>query len=232
MRKFALILITLFYILNCLAQETVKRKNYLLPSVTEIYEVLKANDSVKQGLYQAFFKRKIVLASGAYVNNKKSGVWHFYDTDGKLIENYNYTNLNLQYEQRMDSATNRHIVYAFDAKYTDTDRLTRPVKPGGRCYGYIPFLQLFYLPENLDSINTTLYVGIVELVISPYGRLADIKIHIKSSFDEYITDYSPELVNEEDREFIPATINRQPIISRIFVRCRLTYDGRLDLAAD
>jgi hypothetical protein len=231
-RKLALLLIAFFYMLSCLAQDTVKKKGRLLPSVTEAYWVLKNTDSVKQGLYQAFFKRDIVLASGSYTNNKKSGTWHFYDTDGRLVENYDYNNLRLLYEERMDSATNRHIVYAFDAKYTDTDRLTRPVKPGGRCYGYIPFLQLFYLPENLDSINTTLYVGIVELVISPYGRLADIKIHIKSSFDEYITDYSPELVNEEDREFIPATINRQPIISRIFVRCRVTYDGRLDLAAD
>jgi hypothetical protein len=228
-KKTAFIIFILILAGRCFAQETVKKKNKLTSSVTEIFQVLKTNDSIKSGLYQAVYKSKIALASGLYTQNKKTGVWHFYDTQGNLIENFNYDTHSLAYEQPMDSLTNREIIYAFDNKFADTDHVTRPVKPGGRSYGYIPYLRIFQLPQSMADISPAQYIGVLEILVSPGGRLADFKIHIKSAYSEYITTFSPELIDEEDKIFIPATLNRQPIISRIFVKCRLTDSGQLDI---
>jgi hypothetical protein len=234
LKKYLLLIIP-FFINNCFAQdttkqlETIKQKNRITQSVTEIFNVLKADRETKQGIYQAVYNRNTALASGLYGNNKRKGMWHFYDTNGNLVENFNYDNGTLTYEEPMNAHNEYRIAYAFDKKYTDSDVVTKPIKPGGRCYGYIHYLTIFELPNSFADVDLSRYSAILELLVSPGGRLADIKVHIRSSTDEYITEMSTELVDEEDRIFIPATMNRQPILSRIFLRCRLTLDGALDV---
>lgn len=235
MKKYLLFVVTLLFITTCFAQdttkqmETVKQKNRITQSVTEIFNVLKADKQTKQGIYQAVYNRNTALASGLYENNKRKGMWHFYDTNGNLVENFNYDSGALTYEEPMNAYNEYRIAYAFDKKYTDSDVVTKPIKPGGRCFGYIPYLNIFELPNSFADVDLSYYSAVLELLVSPGGRLADIKVHIRSSTDEYITEMSTELIDEQDRIFIPATMNRQPILSRIFLRCRLTMDGALDV---
>jgi antitoxin component YwqK of YwqJK toxin-antitoxin module len=228
-RKYLPFIIVLIGINNCLGQETVKHKNRLTPSVIEVYQVLKSDNTIKQGLYKALYLRNTPLAIGEYTNNKRSGLWHFYDTHGRLVENFNYDRETITYEEPIDSITTTTIVYAFDRKFTDSDRVTKPIKPGGRCYGYIPYLNVFKLPDSFGDANLVFYTGILELLISPGGRLADFKVHIKSRDDDYVTSFSPDIIDAQDRIFVPATVNNEPILSRIFVRCRITFNGELDV---
>jgi hypothetical protein len=228
-RKYILLAITLLYTCALFAQQTTEQKNRLTETVTEVFNVLKTDKTIKQGMYTALHKRKTALAIGKYENNKRIGVWHFYDTKERLVQNFNYDNASLMYEEPMDSLSQTKIVYGFDTTYTENDHVTKPMKIGGRCFGYIPYLKVYTLSEDLYGINLYTAYAILEVLVSPGGRLADFKVHIGSQGYERVTTFSPELINEEDKIFVPATFNHKPIISRIFIKCRISDGGDLDV---
>jgi len=229
--KYSLLFIMIFCFLNnCFSQDTVKRHNRLTQSVMEDYFVLKTDKTIKQGLYQAIYGRNTAIASGAYLNNERVGIWHFYDSYGRPVQNFNYDNNTIIYEEPDSYITQHFIRYKFDDKITDSTKISKPMKIGGRCYGYIPYLSIFRLTDDYANTDFTSFSAVLEILVSPGGRLADFKVHIQSSDDdERITSFSPDLIDEKDRLFVPATINGKPVLCRIFVRCRITSDGQLDI---
>jgi hypothetical protein len=229
--KYSLLYIILICLINnCFSQDTVKRRDRLTQSVSEEYFVLKSDKTIKQGLYQAIYGRDIALASGDYLNNKQVGIWHFYDTNGRLVQNFDFNLNSIIYEEPDNYISGMHIKYSFDDTIGNHDRVTKPIKIGGRCYGYIPYLSLFRLSDDYANSDFTQLNAILEILVSPGGRLADFKIHIQGSDDsERITSFSPDLIDENDRLFVPATINGKPVLCRIFVRCRITGLGQLDV---
>lgn len=229
MKKTILLIIMVFFVSCAVAQDSVIKKNRLTQSVIEHFLVLRSNKEIKQGLYQAIYHRRIALASGNYANNKRIGVWHFYDSYGRLVQNFNYAQNSITWEIADDSLTATHIRYGFDNKFTDSDRVTKPMKIGGTYYGYIPYLKLFRLSDDYMGTDLSQFTAVLEILVSPGGRLADFKVHIKSPVDERITTFSTDLIDEDDRLFVPASINHKPVLCRIFVKCRITDDGELDI---
>jgi len=228
-KKVILLIAIHFFVSRAVAQDSVTRKNRLTESVVEQFLVLKSNKEIKQGLYQAIYRRRVALASGNYADNKRVGAWHFYDKYGRLVQNFNYERNSITWERPDDSLTAMHILYSFDDKLTDTDRVTKPMKAGGVYYGYIPYLKLFRLSDDYMGTDLSQFTAILEILVSPGGRLADLKVHIKSAVDERITTFSTDLIDKDDRLFVPATINYKPTLCRIFVKCRITDDGELDV---
>jgi hypothetical protein len=227
LKNLILLLTAIFYLNTVSGQETMVRKHKLNNRITEKISVLKSDKSTRQGLYQAVSEQDRAVASGNFVNDKKTGVWHFYDLQGRLIQNYDYTKKELLYEAVEDTTSN--LRYFVDKVLTDTDRTTKPVKAGGRYFGYVPYLQLFKLPPYLMEINRMVSVAVVELLVSPYGRLADYKVHIYSGPTyEKVFNMNLNALNEEDKTFIPATVNNQPIGCRIMIKCVIDNDGGID----
>lgn len=229
MKKYILLVIIILFAGNMFAQETIKQKDRLTASVIEDYNVLKTDKQTKQGRYMAVFERKTALAFGDYTNNQKTGIWRFFDTGGKLTQIFDYNRSMILYEEPADSLNQTKIMYVFDTKFKDTDYVTKPIKIGGRCYGYIPYLKFYVLPQDFYNIDPSQIFAVLEVLVSPGGRLAEFKIHIKYQGDEWITTFSPELIDEEDKIFVPATLNHEPILSRIFIKCSIGYDSRLDV---
>lgn len=229
MKRILLFILFLLFTLNCFSQDSVLKKNRLTATITEKFFVLKSDGQTKNGLYQAVYMHHIVIASGIYLNNKKAGIWHFYDLNGSLIENFDFTHYILSYEKPDDLISAQQIRYEFDDTITDSNRVTKPIKPGGRYFGYIPYLKIFKLSDDFIGTDMSFFTAVLELLISPGGRLADFKVHIKTDDFERITSFSTELIDEDDKIFIPATINNEPVISRIFIKCRITSNGELDV---
>jgi len=229
--KYGLLYIIIICLVNnCFSQDTVKRRNRLTQNVLEEYFVLKSDKTIKQGLYQAIYGHDIALASGDYFNNKQVGVWHFYDTNGRLVQNFDYSINAITYEEPDNYISGMHIKYSFDDTVGKQDRVTKPMKIGGRCYGYIPYLLVFRLSDDYVNTDFTRFNAILEILVSPGGRLADFKVHIQGADDsERITSFSPDLIDERDRLFVPATINGKPVLCRIFIKCRITGGGLLDV---
>jgi len=228
-RRILFFILLSFFACKCSAQDSTSVRNRLTGTIVENFYVLRSNKQIKTGQYTAVYRHSTALASGRYLNNKKVGIWHFYDTGGILIENFDYSRNVLLYEKPDDTVSEQQIRYAFDDTITNSTHVTKPIKPGGRYYGYLPYLNLFKLSDDFIGTDPSLFSAVLEILVSPGGRLADFKVHIKSDDFERITTFSTELIDNEDKIFIPATINGRPVISRIFVKCRLTINGELDV---
>jgi len=227
-KRFLFVIICLLCLKPAFAQDTVEKKNWITNSVIERFKVLKTAPDVKVGLYQAFFKRRTLIARGEFTSGIKTGIWTFYDDDGKLNEKFNYDKGEIIYEAPLDTDTN--LAFSFDAKIDSATRVTRPIKIGGTYYGMLPYINKFIVPFETDGINMDYFDAVVELLISPGGRLAEYKVHLASKFYKYtqVISLSTALFKEEDKQFIPATLNRQPVLARIFIRCTLNTDGTLE----
>lgn len=222
-------LFTLVYFANCPAQELVAKKNKLNDNVTEKFQVLKSNEQIKNGPYHALYMRRVPVAMGNYTNNKRTGIWRFYDPKGRLMQIYDFDKRLFKYEAK-EYAQSSDLYYAIDKDIADTDKITKPLKIGGRYYGYLPYLGLYQPPFNPFEYGTDGCVAIVELLVSPLGRLAGFKVRTSCDLLQYDQTISMNisLFKDEDKQFIPATFNGEPVLSRIIIRCKLLPDGRLD----
>jgi hypothetical protein len=234
LKKYCLLLIiclNTFYSQAQERKEITKKKSWLTENVKEKYEVLKSDNKIKKGLYEAIYTgTNTVIARGHYEANEKVGIWYFWDIHARLVEAFDYTNNRLLSEEPVNAISRQYIWYAFDQKLRDSDRITKPLHIGGRCYGYIPYLQIFHLTKNYAGIDLRFLNATLEILVSPGGRLADLKVHIIAPDNsDNVTSFSPDIFSERDKEFIPATINGKPVMSRIFLACQITYDGTLDV---
>ena len=227
-KRITLIIITVLYISNCFGQDTLERKNKIAQNITEVYHVIKGKENIKEGLYQALYRKKIALASGAYKNDKKIGIWHFYDTRGRLLQTCDYNLNRILYEAREDTSSS--LRYLIDKKISDTDKVTKPIKAGGRYFGYLPYLTTYKATFDPQYYVNSQFIGIVELLISPMGRLADYKVRMVSGWYGYdlTTRLDLKFFKEEDKTFIPATYNGVPVQCRIIITCRLAINGSLE----
>jgi len=229
LKNFLLVVCFLFCLADCFAQETIEKKARLNGDVIEKFQVLKEHQDIRNGPYQALYRRRVPVAQGNYTNNKKTGTWHFYDPKGKLMQVYDYDSKTIKYEAK-EYAQASDFYYGIDKEISDTDKVTKPLKVGGRYFGYLSYLGLYQPPFNPYEYGTYGCVAIVELLISPLGRLADFKVRTNCSsiqYDQTITMHI-NLFKEEDRQFIPATYNGQPVVSRILIRCTLNSSGNLE----
>lgn len=212
----------------CFAQETVERNRKLTPEVTEKYNVLKSDYNVRQGIYAAYLK-KILIAAGSYNKNTKTGTWTFFDAKGKVIQRFNYDKLSVIYEAPQDSSS--QIRYVVDDSLKNNPLFGRPVRIGGRYYGYLPYVNLVKLPQSLYNLSNLTDRATMELLITPLGRLAEYKLRIspvgtQNQDDDVVLNMNLNLLTDEDKIFVPATLNNEPIAIRIIVPC---YFYRSDL---
>jgi len=227
-KKTFLFLFAVLCTIHGFAQETADKKNKIFDGLTERYTVLKDSQDVKQGLYQVFSKKNTVVVRGGYTRGKKTGVWHFYNkSTSKLLQIYNYDTDSLRFEAKQYSGTN--ISYIIDKKITDSDAATKPVKVGGRYFGYLPYLSLYRPPFDPALFNLYGAEAEIELLISPLGRLASYKLIAYFPFMDYTQTLKMDLrmFKDEDRQFIPATFNHEPVLCRIIIKCTVNEDGQL-----
>lgn len=214
----------------CLAQETIELSAYHGGGITERYHTLKTDRKVKQGLYQQISRKNMAIVSGSYDHNKRVGIWHFYDPNGQVTELYNYTTAKLMYEAQVDS-THNYISYILDEKFAKDDTITKPVRIGGTWFGYLPYIKYFQIDgNNLYSSEQTR--AFLQILVSPGGRLSECKMIVQSKNNNAILDtylLKNELLDEYDKQFIPATINHQPVMSTILVLVKINPDWSISL---
>jgi hypothetical protein len=218
-----------FLAIRCQAQELREKTSQLTDSVSEVYHVLKTNKYIKHGLYQAFYQERIPVATGMYENDKKVGTWRFYNDKGKLMQIYDYSTQKAAFEAPEDTTSDMR--YLLDKTLSPADKATKPIKTGGRYFGYLTYLRLFKLPAayadhpevEMNEVKTT-----VELLISPGGRLADYKVHINNGAQDNVIRMNTNLPDADDRIFAPATLNGEPVACRIIIRAYITEKGHLD----
>lgn len=225
----SLFLSLLFAASCCNAQDTREITTRLTNSVKEIYHVMKTDKNVMHGLYQAVYKERQPVATGLYNHDKRSGIWRFYDAAGQPMQTYDYDTNTVTFEAKEDTTSN--FRYLLDKTLGPADKAHKPVITGGRYFGYLNYLKLFKLPAEYEShpevtlneVKTTL-----ELLVSPGGRLADIKVNINNGAEDHYIRLKADLLPPEDKVFTPATLNGEPVACRIIIRVYITEDGGID----
>ncbi|HEK21643.1 MULTISPECIES: hypothetical protein [unclassified Mucilaginibacter] len=219
------------------AQElsTVSRK--LTNNISETYHVLASDGITRQGIYQALYKKKTAIASGSYLGSKRVGIWHFYDNNGTVVQSFNFDKQLLLYEAPEDTTSNLHyfIDRTLDTAKTAVQKITKPVRIGGRYYGYVPYVALFRMPKRISEsdFDYSNMKAVVELLVSPGGRLADYTVHLIYVPTAYAVDditMNLKLPNPDDLVFVPATFNGEPIACRVMIECIINKNGTLDFA--
>ncbi|MDT3401809.1 hypothetical protein [Mucilaginibacter terrae] len=229
--KYFLTLFILCFTFYSRAQEIVKRDRKLTSQVTEQYNVLKSDYSVFQGQYAAYLK-KTLIAAGNYSNNKKTGTWTFFNKQGKLCQRYNYDNQTLVFEAPPDSTT--RFVYIVDDSLKNNPRFTRPVRIGGSYYGYLNYINLVRLPKDYWNLSNQTSVVSMEILVSPFGRLAEFKIRIRPIVpDFYVEDallnLNIKLLDDDDKFFVPATLNGEQVAVRVVIPCRFVGADKIEM---
>ena len=143
-KKILLLLFISILSVRCFSQDLIEKKEKLSDRMTAVYTVLKSDEQTKDWLYQEFYRRKHLIVSGVYKNGKKIGVWRYFNPNGVLMQTYNVEKDSIVYEafERRPSAFN----YLVDKELTDSDKTTKPLKIGGRYYGYLPYLDIYKTP--------------------------------------------------------------------------------------
>nr|WP_294790242.1 hypothetical protein [uncultured Mucilaginibacter sp.] len=228
MSKFFILTMMFCGVQVCLAQTEVIRKNKITALVAEKYStIIAADKQIKQGLYQATYNKKIVLAQGKYADDKRVGMWRFFDKKQRLAQVFNYDTGKLVFEAPEDESSN--FKYEIDTKNTDSITITKPLKKGGRYFGYVPYLRFFKSQAGLQGYDPGDVRIVIELFITSMGRLAEFKMHtITPDYNNFFS-VDPESLYPEDKTFMPATYNNAPISSHIFIVCYINKHGELDM---
>lgn len=215
----------------CFAQETVERDRKLSSQVNEKYNVLKTDYTVLQGQYSAYLKKKL-LAAGKYEKNKRTGTWTFFNKQGIPCQRFNYDTNTLVFETNPDSTV--RITYMVDDSLKNNPRFTRPIRVGGLYYGFLPYVNLVRLPKDYWELNNGLSSATMEILVSPYGRLAEFKLRIRPynapfSENDAVFNLNINLLEADDKVFVPATLNKEPIAVRMIIPCQFKGVDRIEL---
>jgi TonB family protein len=162
------------------------------------YYVLKNDPKIKHGTYQ-YSTKKGLVEKGQYDNDKKVGVWEFYDTDGILEQKYDYSTNQLVFNKEGNQFGSYKVI--IDGKPTDIVPDTPPIFIGGlSSYDRFIVNNLKY-PTNSKS-NGIEGRQLVLVTLSKQGEILNASIYRSIAPD--IDQEALRLINELPKEWIPA----------------------------
>lgn len=222
---------------STIAQETIKKTDkHENPSYTEVYYVLKADKSVRHGLYQYLNYKKVpiiegyykmgkkdslwteynwgrtkLIYKGFYKNDEKTGVWEYYTFAGELEQQYDHSTQKLVYNKEdvkmKDSSV---LVYQHgDSMLTKVDQL--PILIGGNSAIMRSFNKnLKYPAEAIDTERSgTVWIS---FTINTDGSATDFRV--KNKVFKALDNEALRVVQLIPHSWIPAEKNGQKVAIR------------------
>ncbi len=196
------------------SQDHQTNKRTLSRHLREVYDVVKADWKVKDGRYAVINDDGFTVVKGSYSNGKKTGVWNYYDNDGKLVQQYDFTVDSLVF-QSMDSASVVHQAFDIPQGVEDSTKLRPPYKIGGPEYGFYLLYDERDIPSALKA-NTAKGEMTYILTIDEKGHLEDYTLLFAGETINDISFHrSVRGLPAEALEFAAAKVDGQPVRSKI-----------------
>lgn len=164
------------------------------------YQALASDTSVMHGGYELLYKNK-TLERGNYHQNKRIGVWHFYNFKNALEFTYDYNT------GKVDN-----FVRPSDGIYdTPCFFLGSPLIP------YLFMLSKLYYPE-MELDNQTDQEVMLALNISPEGKMTGVRLvkSAKAGFDEAVMKAASTIPSHW--QWLPARKNGCPVESDYLIK--------------
>jgi hypothetical protein len=207
----------LFFFFSALAahgQDHQTNKKTLSRHLREVYDVVKTDWKIKDGAYTVINDAGFPVVRGLYTNGKKSGIWSYYDNDGKLVQQYDFNHDSLLI-QAVDSASVVHDDFQIPQGVEDGSKLRAPYKIGGPEYGFYLLFDDRDIPQVVKSNSTKAEMTYV-LTIDEHGKLESYMVLFAGeSIDDVVVRRSVKGLPEEALEYVCATIDGHPVRSKI-----------------
>lgn len=202
------------FALTTLGQDHQTNKKTLSRHLREFYDVKKTDWKVKDGSYTVLNDAGATIAKGAYDNGKKSGVWNFYDNDGRLVQQYDFDHDSLLLLVK-DSLSVVHEDYQIPQGVEDSSKLRAPYKIGGAEYGFYLLYDERDIPQAIKSNTGTAEMTYV-LTIDEHGMLESYMVLFAgASIDEKMIRHSVKGLPQEALEYACAMVDGKAVRSKI-----------------
>ena len=206
MRHNGILFIILFGLLipiTSLSQQP-KTKNLREEGKHEVYEIVKIKGSgrIKQGSYQQYLadigKPEILLIEGSYNDNKKYGIWTYYNLENDILFSYDYSNDSIIFVN--DSASRIVQTYNYtigvSSKIFDYDS-----KPNKTIFGRE---ETRYFSIDFRNINLS-------------DTLLPIYFEGDNKFYDILFDLYATVAKIESRNFISSGVYLSPFVGYILI---------------
>ena len=201
--KSILLIAALLFSLGVNAQKTrkvIKRSDY--PSFQESFYVIKSDKKIKHGEYKKEIRGKL-LKKGEFADNKRIGIWEFYDLRDELTHKVDMENENILF----DSNPNTEF---------DKSKYSRPlIFLGGYGAFYSQIANLLRYPAPARRKGTQGKV-ILKVVFNQEGKLD--QVVVTEGLGNGLDEEAVRVIELVDFETLPALdINGKPVESEIIL---------------
>ena len=199
---------------SAFSQDHQTNKKTLSRHLREVYDVLKADWKIKDGSYTVINDDNKAIVKGSYTNNRKTGVWKYYDNNGKLVQEYDYSRDSLLF-QDSDPLSVVHDDFQIPQGVEDSAKLRRPYKIGGPEYGFYLLFDERDIPPTVKSASGKAEMNYV-LTIDEKGSLESYTLIFGGeNFNDIVIRRSVRGLSAEALEYAAATIDGKPVRSKI-----------------
>ncbi len=205
-------------------QETKSVSKKVSETLEEKYNVLKSDKKIKTGEYKVVDYNKNVFVKGEFANNKKVGVWSYFGTEGKLVQQYDFSANKLIMEDEDPKSIVREGYDLVGVVTNDGDKIEPPVKIGGGNYGFYLLYDIRSIPMAVRNEMATIESSMQYIFfISEKGELISWDIIYADKTDDPKRE-KPSIkgLPADAYEFIPAKVNGKPVKSKLLYSVKLT----------
>lgn len=200
------------------AQDT--RTTRMSESLTEVYSYLPGDKKMKEGICKVLDENNNVLAMGYYRQNRKAGVWNYYNPKGIVVQQYDYAKNALLSNNNYDGGSIVHYNYDIPGEtIAQGAKVEPPVKVGGINYGFFLLYETRQIPKDLKNDNTMLNAAMsYEFTIGPDGKLEKWDIsYLDETTDKEIRKESQSVKHlpEDAYTFVAAKVDGKPVRSKL-----------------
>ena len=186
----------------------------------EQYAVSKSDKKVRHGAYQLNFLSKPV-ATGSYMQGKRTGIWHFYTGDTEE-QQYDYTNNKL-----IKNTPDKTNVSCLVEYMLAGDTMVPPAMVGGYTAGFT--LMKSYTSYRDDVTGLTGDISIDHVIsLDNDGKMTDWMMKIKSDGGVKVARVTFDNVPEVVKQFLPAVLNGKAVASVIIFNERASITMRME----
>lgn len=214
MRSIILSLLSSFFVLYGFSQDHQTNKKTLSRHLREVYDVRKSDWKIKDGAYAVINDANFPVVKGSYTNGKKSGLWTYYDNDGKLVQQYDFDHDSLLM-QTTDSASVVHANFQIPQGVEDSSKVRQPYKIGGPEYGFYLLFDERDIPQAMKNTSGNAEMTYV-LTIDEHGKLESYMILFAAqSADDVVVRRTIKGLPDEALEYACAMVDGKPVRSKI-----------------
>ncbi len=212
------IIILSFLKLDIINAQDVKKVTPL--GTHEEYFVLKSNKKIKHGEYKRFhpFKTKVVIIKGQYENNKRTGVWEYFDRLGNPNQRFDYTNNKVLYHQVYSTFTISRLVGGEPVKKLSSP----PIYLNGEMALIEWMIKNVKYPVAAARTKTS-GVFLVYFTVDKFGKPNN--FHVKGPAGFGLDDEALRAVKSIPSDFwFPGMIDEEPVDVEIYIPVSFIQD--------